>query len=367
MKTIALCCIILLSSALCGAIAQEALKLTIDEAISLGVEHNLDLFLAQLDFENARRELERQEIIGEEEELEEARENFERSRENLATVTSNLKLNIETSYFELLKTMERLASQEEALVNTERLFALDEARFKAGYIAELALIKSKNSLLVAQASYENQVQSFITQLYRFKDLLGIPLEQEIELLEGIDVNFSPIGITLEEAIASAFLHAESLEKAQKALEDAKANVRASDNEYTPLVELERAITREQESRVALKKAENLLFLDVRSAFFNVIQRENAVYQGERELEHVIIELKIMEARFEAEVVSEEALSNARKEVISKRQELTNAILEHISAKRNLFQLIGVSQEEWEAKRYGEHGENDEQEEMGQQE
>lgn len=351
-KSILLSCIILILVSI-GVSGHEVLRLTIHDAILLGLENNLDIYLARLDYENARKEMERQEMIGEKESIEEAEEALKRSREHLDTVKSNLKLQIEQSYFHILKAKERLLSQEEVVSDTERLYRLDEARFQAGYIAELTLIQSKNNLLMTRASYEDQVQSFITQLYRFNELLGIPLEQEIEFIDRIDVSFSPIKITLEEAMELAFLHGESLKEARTALEEAETNVRASDNEYTPPVELERAKTQELKSRVALTRAENRLFFDVRSVYSTLKQRERTVYQRERELAYAKIYHQSMEARFKAEVVSEESLNTAKKEVLAARHDLTNAILDYISAKRDLSLLTGVSQEEWEAREYEE--------------
>jgi outer membrane protein TolC len=325
---------------------QVSVALSFDEAAATALDNNFDIKLARLTWENAQKNYDRAVFVGDEDEIESAAEALEKANADYETTANNLLLDVERLYMDLFAANERLAEQKATLAEAERRYELEKARYQVGLISALDLEKAANTFFSATNSYNNQVSTTQTSQLRFNELLGLPLSTIVTLKGELKATFSPLKMTLEEALAIATQNSDSYAQALEALETAKANVAAGNNEFTPAVEYEKLLFEQQKAEINLEKAKQKLYFDVRSSLITLQQRENTVELRQRELSVAETNYKAAQVQFNAGSISEDTLQERADAVSTAQQSLDDAIWDHVSAKRDFLRLIGTPEPVW---------------------
>ncbi len=318
----------------------QTVSISLQDAFEIGLTNNLDIRLSSLRVADAEAELNRVKIVGDVEEIDKAEESFAKARETLVKAEEDLILQLERSYYELLKSSARYEEQKQALSDTQNNYEIEQARFEAGLISELALTRTYNSLLSAKVNFVNQTDTLHTAYYRFNELVGLSLEVDIVLTDIMDLTLRPLELTFDQALEIALLDSETIKRAVEILDTAKEAVRLASNEYTPRATLHKAKADQQRAEIDLEKAKNRVFFDVRTAYLRVGQQETAIDLAQRELDYAQRNVQVVTAQHRDGVASDTQLQNATKSVENAEKAVKDGIWEHIRVRRDLYNVIG---------------------------
>lgn len=341
------CVLMILVMTAVGASAADTHELSVAAAVELGFAQNLDMALTDFRVEEARAELQRQRIVGDEEAMAEAEERladalsqWEQAKEDLATA-------IENSYYDILTAKARLAELEQNLEDSASSYQMERARYQAGMISQLTLERSSNALLNAQLNVARQQDTVETTMYRLKDLLGMPMADNLVLTDSVDLTYQPLDMSFDEALTTGLKHADAMLAAQESLDEAAESVRLADNSYTPRATLEKAQMDQRRAEVNYEKAKNRVFFDIRTAYLRVKQLEASLELLEREVDYAQRQVAVAHAQHADGVISDAALVDAERSAENAEAELSDALWDHVRARRDLFLAMGQPIVEWE--------------------
>lgn len=326
-----------------SSVSAHPLELGLDKAKEVAKEQNLDIRLARLRVKEAEGTLLRVMRVGNEEEIKEAEETLERVRESLEKTQEDLEIQIERSYYDLLRQEERVAELRASLADSEKNLLMEEARIVAGIISQLSFERTKNALERERNTYNTQWENLGTARYRFKELLGMDLKQEIQLTDSLTLSFVPLELGFEDALLFAMEHSDTMLAWLESKEKAEEAVRLADNAYTPIAQLEKARSDLARTLIEGEKARNRVFFEVRQSYLRVIQQEAVIEQIRRELAYAIKDEQVVQAQHKEGVVSDTVLQNARNAVETQKKALEDGIWEHMRARRDFYLLIGQPQ------------------------
>ncbi|NLM68399.1 MAG: TolC family protein [Firmicutes bacterium] len=336
--------VVVLWAILAAAAAADpaVLELSLEQAITQALDHNLDLHLIKIDLEEAQKELNRALIIDDAEMIESAQTKLEELEQKYANAKQDLTTKVRTAYYELLQQEASAANQEKALNRAKTQLAIDQAKFDAGVISTLDLQRSKNSLLNAENAYQNALITLETKYLEFNNTLGLNLAIQVILTDQINVDFVPFELKLEQAYQLALNHDQTIKTAKEALTKAVDAVNAADNEFTPRVELEKALAEQKKAEVRLMQAETNLYFKIRSEYYQIKNAAENVRTKERELYLEQQILQAEETKYAAGVISNQAVV-AQQEKLAQAEDAYTQALWNYSQLRDQF-LINIGLE-----------------------
>ena len=142
-------------------------------------------------------------------------------------------------------------------------------------------------------------------------------------------------------------HADAMLAARESLDEAAESVRLADNSYTPRAALEKARMDQRRAEVNYEKAKNRVFFDIRTAYLRVKQLEASLELLEREVDYAQRQVAVAHAQHDDGVISDAALVDAERSAENAEAELSDALWDHVRARRDLFLAMGQPVAEWE--------------------
>lgn len=315
------------------------IEISLEQALTQALEQNLDFSLIKIDLEQAKKELERALFIGDAEMIETAQTKLEEQEQKYTDAEQNLITKVRSAYYELLQQEASVENQEKALTRAQTQLDIDQAKFDAGVISTIDLQRSKNSLLNAENSYQSAIITLETKYMEFNSLLGLDLNTRIILTDRINVDFVPFELELDEAFALALESDQTIVSAKEALVQAIDKVKAADNEFTPRVELEKALVEQEKAEIRLQQAESALYFRIRGEYYQIKNAAESVKAKERDLHLERQILQAEETKYAAGVISNQAVV-AQQEKLAQAEDAYTQALWSYSQLRHQF-LIGI--------------------------
>lgn len=133
--------------------------------------------------------------------LERAEINLENAKRNYTHAEQNLIYDVKVSFYNLYKLKESYKITEEKVKQSEESFITAQNKFKAGLIAEVEALQLEVDLASSKNDLLNAKRSLDEQLNDFKILIGLELDEEIDIVS--DLKYLSIEIDNEAAIESA--------------------------------------------------------------------------------------------------------------------------------------------------------------------
>ena len=115
-----------------------------------------------------------------------ARINYENGLITYDTAVRTVELNVRKLFYNLILTKENIALQERNLETARQRYNANRERFNRGQLSELDLLTSQYNYESLKPNLENASINYDNSLASFKQMTGIPLEQEIELKGSLD-------------------------------------------------------------------------------------------------------------------------------------------------------------------------------------
>lgn len=327
---------------------QNQLPLSLPQAIEIALAKNHSLLLAKLDLDQAEAELTRAKVVNDPEMLETAQEKRDTQSQKYEEQVSKLTSDVRNKYYEMLQQKANVQNQAKALERSESQLLIDKAKYDAGIIAALDIMRSENSNLTANNNYENAKISLATKHLEFNKLLGLDLDIEVVLVDQITVDFVPFDLELDFAYEMALDHDPSIIQAQENLTKAIDKINAVNNPFTPRAEYEDALINRDKMEIQLLQALQNLFLKIRSDFYSIQTSEKNVYAKERDLQ---LEQQLLEAeqvKYNAGIISNAAIVSQQEKLAQAENAYTEAIWNYTQAKNNFLVQIGLPEANWGA-------------------
>jgi len=129
--------------------------------------------------------------------LERAEINLENAKRNYNHAEQNLIYQVKVAFYNLYELKENVSISEEKVKQSEESFETAQNKFKAGLIAEVEALQLEVDLASGRNELLNLKRSFDEALNNFKILIGLELENDIDILS----NLSYQSIEIDESIA----------------------------------------------------------------------------------------------------------------------------------------------------------------------
>jgi outer membrane protein TolC len=322
--------------------ASEVLKLTLADAINRAIEHSPEVKKAQLDLRLAEINYMEIESAGVENlsplQLENAQLNLERAKEAVINVMKNVALNMEDSYYQLIKARAQLEAAKRSVESKERQYNIVKVQYEAGRESQKNFDQAKRGWDDALQTLENQTFSLETQMMEFCLALGVKYGTEIELVDRFP--YEPLDIDLTEAINYALENRSDIKTRRKAVEDALEKVVLADNPWTPAIELERAKIALSKAEIDLTTTEANIAIIVRKAYASFLSVDRNVLLRQSNLDSAILELEKIKIQYEKGFATYNNVWDAEARVEDATQQLLDAVFNYNKGKASFYQAIG---------------------------
>lgn len=186
----------------------------------IGIDQPLDAFYG---YNNIRSTLKTAEL------------NHERSSKSLKREELNLVYNVSNSYYNLLQLQERANIAAMDLARQKEAYELSKNKYAAGLIREVDALQMEVDLAGAQSSYDMALLNQESSINRFKELLGISLEDSISL--GNDLKYEVVIIDPDLAISYALENRLEIREQDIQIELQRLNIKRQKAEGMPKANL----------------------------------------------------------------------------------------------------------------------------------
>ncbi len=149
-----------------------------------------------------------------------AKLNYEMGKISFDEAVRGVELSVRQTFYGLLYEKENIALQESNLQNARRQYDSNLQKYNSGRLSEIDVLSAEVSWKSAIPTVESARTAYQNDMASFKRLLGIDLDEEVELVGSLDVFGNMKGISLDDVdIRSA-----EIETLEKKIEAARISV-----------------------------------------------------------------------------------------------------------------------------------------------
>lgn len=356
-------------------------ELTLAEAIQRALERSPSLTLARFDVEEAAiglQEAELGQLVGNpRSEVENARRALDEARDAYRDELVRIALQVEEAYYKVLGAADELEIQQSTVEQAEGQFALTRARYEAGLIArqdfleaELRRDESAAALHVARRRLADArrelhrlvgltVQSVessgfaepggLAESGGFAEPDGLAesggFSESDELAEEVpalrdEFPFAPLHIELEAAVAEALARRPEIERAQRAVQQARSKIEQAEATFAAPVDRRRAEMEWMRAEIRLDQALQDVEMEVRTAWHGLADLERGADTAARREELALGRVEISRARYAAGTVSMLQLLQDEEAYAKARQDAAAAVWNYNLARARFLRTLG---------------------------
>lgn len=319
---------------------KEAVQLTMESAIELGLKQNQSVIDAQRNLEDAEQTLKEAEgdpttlILS----LTQARNNLLYRKAQLNYVKLQVTQTVRSNYFAVLEAQNQLnlAKKQLELAN-ENLKAV-KIRRSLGNATDTDVAQAENNVASAQNSVTLLENNLKTATERLLLSIGLDPSTKIVLSEPI---FKEVAIDIENLKKQAQDNLPTVIQAQNNYNLARLQYDLVNNEYTPQSQIRSAKLSLDTAQDSLRQVISNLEPTIDSAYANVISSLNQVRIQEKNLTLARKNLETDTARLKVGTITKLQLMNTEISLISAENSYKSAVYNYIKALDALSVAVGV--------------------------
>lgn len=152
-----------------------------------------------------------------------ARLEFERANKSLYRAELNLVYDVSRAYYDLLSFQRSMEIAHVDLERQQSITEISRKKFEAGLLREVEVLQIEVDLAQAQSDYDMSLLNQSAAINSFKELLGIELDDEIELDN--DLSYKEVDVDPEMAVAYALENRLEIRENEIQIEMGKLNLR----------------------------------------------------------------------------------------------------------------------------------------------
>jgi outer membrane protein len=246
--------------------AQQATSYSLERAVSSAIQNGSEMANARTTLEQAKRDMDSREAdpVSAVNEKLVARQAFKLAQVRLASTRLEVTQNVVSDYLALYEAQENTNVLAAQLALDTRSLEITKARNEAGSATKLDISKAENQLKASRQSAQDLKAKLPVLASRLARLLGLPKGA------GISVQAPKTGkikaLDLNKLEANLDDRSPVLLEASQAVELAQLNVKLSDNDWTPAVQLRQAQTSLTNAQRSFDGAQRSATTQLRDAF-----------------------------------------------------------------------------------------------------
>lgn len=243
--------------------------------------------------------------------LQRAELNLQKTRKNYSKTEADIVYNVTARFYELFQSKKNLEISQEKVNQTKLSYETAMNKFRAGLIAEVEALQLEIDLATAKDELLNSERRYDESKNDFKILIGLPLEEQLEI--SAELEYDPVTIPGEQAVEFAL-------KNRPELFNSEIDIRLNEMQVEQ-VESEKRITAELNVNYGInkfdEKFDNIFnnFLENRSVVFTVLVPIWDWGKNSRNVESAEATLKLSKLGYD----------NQRKQIINEINQIVNKI------------------------------------------
>ena len=222
--------------------AQQATSYSLEKAVSSAIQNGSEMANSRTTLEQAKRDLDSREAdpVSAVNEKLIARQAFRLAQVRLASTRLEVTQNVITDYMALYEAQENTNVVEAQLALDTRSLEITKARNEAGSATKLDISKAENQLKASRQSVQDLKAKLPVIASRLARLLGLPKGASLSVQAPKTAKVQTLDLNKLEADLDD--RSPTLLEAAQSVELAQLNVKLSDNDWTPAVQLRQAQT-----------------------------------------------------------------------------------------------------------------------------
>jgi outer membrane protein TolC len=319
---------------------KDAVQLTMESAIELGLKQNQSVIDARRNLEDAKQSLLEKEgdpttlIVA----LTQARNNLSYAQAQYNYVMLQVTQTVRSNYLSVLEAQNQLNLAKKQLeVASENLKAV-KTRRTLGNATDSDVLQAENNVTSAQnavASAEANLKSATDKL-----LLSIGMDTSTPVVLA-EPTFKEVKIDIDALKKQAQNNLPTVVQAKNSYELAKLQYDLANNEYTPQSQIRSAQLALESAQDSLKQVLDNLDLSINTAYQNVLNALNQVKLQEKNLALARKNLETDNARLKVGTITKLQLMNTESALISAENNYKSSVYNYLKALDALSLAVGV--------------------------
>lgn len=323
------------------------MELTLEDAIRYGLTVSPAMKRAQLAVKLAELNLRNAEVNVRATvtplELERAREAYENAVYRAMLQRIETALDVEKRYYEVLKAADTLALRETATDRAHRQLEIARFRHSAGQLTDVQLREAEQNLLRSELEEQRAAHQLSLAWFRLEQMTGL---QQAQLALVDKVAFVPEKVELEQALAEAQELRFEVSEARQAIANAERAVSLADNEYTPRIELDRALIALAQAELQAVDVLDTIQFEVTSAVLALEDLQGRYYLAHDNLDLAEASLHLAELRYNNGLNTIQDVLNAQSALAEAEVQAVSANYDYNVARAEFLSAMGRGFERW---------------------
>ena len=246
--------------------AQQASSYSLEKAVSSAIQNGSEMANSRTTLEQAKRDLDSREAdpVSAVNEKLIARQAFRLAQVRLASTRLEVTQNVITDYMALYEAQENTNVVAAQLALDTRSLEITKARNEAGSATKLDISKAENQLKASRQSVQDLKAKMPVIASRLARLLGLPKGASLSVQAPKTAKVQTLNLNKLEADLDD--RSPTLLEAVQAVELAQLNVKLSDNDWTPAVQLRQAQTSRDNAQRSFDGAQRGAITQLRDVF-----------------------------------------------------------------------------------------------------
>jgi len=332
-----------------GLLAAETEETNLSQAISLALENNLNVKIANLDLENAQIDYEKTKannLLTESRYIElqgdlgllQAKDNYNQTRNEVI-------IDVVQKYLQLNQAKKNIIAKGKEAELERNLLEEVKAQVEAGHKGSLDLLQQENKYNNAVFDLEKANDDHNQSLREFKLELGLNNKEEEEF-NLVEVNYHKVWqIDEEEALKKAIENSFILELGTRQIELAKVDLERAEVAASPELDLRKLKNNIELTNFNFNKTQKELANSIRKQFYAYKQAINSLDLSQQNLNQSQENNSIIIDQVKAGLKTKNDLLSAEISLLQAEYNLNSAILNYYTTKLTMQKLIGQKIEE----------------------
>lgn len=329
-----------------GASAQEALggetvlELTLDRALELAFEYDVDHEIAGLNWENARIDNLIAQASGPVSPYDQLQRQLQerRAQNNYVTARNNLILAVVQDYFDLKQSRHQAETARRQLDISLRELDVVREMVRIGERHPQDELREQNRVAGTELSAETAARTLANRTAAFLHRLGLPEDVELVLVD--EPWAEAFDWTLEETLAYALDHSFSAWEREMNRRIADMDFEALKAQDPAPLQLQKAENSYRITQLNAMEAERSFQNNVTNSYYSLADAARRLKSGEVDYELAQAAYESARRQHEAGLTTDTDWERAQLDLASAEQSYRESVLAYMRARLDLFNLIG---------------------------
>lgn len=335
--------IFLMTSFVRAADGESVKQMGLLECLEFALENHSDIELARLAILEAEYALEKLEMADPREvaakDLLAKKQDVEKAKESLKETGINLALNVESKYYQVLKTIATTKNKLTSLNWAQKQLAISEVKYANGVISEKEHTALKKRVIETEKAYANMLFNLKTVRMEMNLALGCHIDQYVEFKEQ-EFPYESLKIDFTEATQYALEYGKKVLQAREVLKQSRENLEFKIDSESAQTEVIKAEHQLKEAEIKLKRAETETIIQIRNAYRDVYSLEDKIRDADNTYAEALENLEVLNIKYDAGMVSLIDFLQGQRELADADVERIQLIYDYNLAKASFCQLIG---------------------------